>query len=77
MDEPGIRKSDPQVSSEDTIGDEESKPNSSGFKLTIIDDNSEPDAKCPIEGEMVKVHYTGTLEGGKEFDSSRKRQRPF
>jgi peptidylprolyl isomerase len=46
----------------------------SGVKIDIIKQGNGP---RPLPGQMVTVHYTGTLPGGKKFDSSRDRGQPF
>jgi peptidylprolyl isomerase len=46
----------------------------SGLKYV---DLQEGDGATPNTGQTVVVHYTGTLEDGTKFDSSRDRNRPF
>ena len=46
----------------------------SGLKYIVI---QEGDGASPQKGQNVTVHYTGTLEDGTKFDSSRDRNRPF
>ena len=46
----------------------------SGLKYIVIEEGN---GASPQKGENVTVHYTGTLEDGTKFDSSRDRNRPF
>ena len=46
----------------------------SGLKYVDI---TEGDGVTPERGQTVTVHYTGVLENGKKFDSSRDRNQPF
>ncbi|KAF3884679.1 MULTISPECIES: FKBP-type peptidyl-prolyl cis-trans isomerase [Nostocales] len=46
----------------------------SGLKYVELKEGT---GATPKTGQTVVVHYTGTLENGKKFDSSRDRNQPF
>ena len=46
----------------------------SGLKYVVINEGT---GAAPKTGQTVVVHYTGTLEDGTKFDSSRDRGQPF
>ena len=46
----------------------------SGLKYIELEEGT---GATPEPGQTVVVHYTGTLENGKKFDSSRDRNTPF
>lgn len=56
------------------MSDENAVTTPSGLKYVDI---QEGDGATPKAGQRVVVHYTGTLEDGTKFDSSRDRNRPF
>ncbi len=52
----------------------ETKTTPSGVKYETLKEGTGPEAKS---GQKIAIHYTGTLENGTKFDSSRDRGRPF
>jgi len=46
----------------------------SGLKYEVLKEGT---GETPKSGQTVSVHYTGTLEDGTKFDSSRDRGQPF
>ncbi|MFE4106407.1 FKBP-type peptidyl-prolyl cis-trans isomerase [Almyronema epifaneia] len=62
-------------SSEETLMPEENRVTTDSGLQYI--DLVEGTGASPQSGQRVTVHYTGTLEDGTKFDSSRDRNRPF
>ncbi len=62
----------------DSMADANSEANvvttPSGLKYIDLEEGT---GATPQPGQTVTVHYTGTLENGKKFDSSRDRNQPF
>ena len=55
-------------------GDSGSVTTASGLKYV---DLAEGDGPTPQPGQTIEVHYTGTLENGRKFDSSVDRGQPY
>ena len=70
----------PQLIAQNNISEEEpmdlsnAQTTESGLKYIIT---AEGNGASPQKGQNVTVHYTGTLEDGSKFDSSRDRKKPF
>ncbi|WP_445634162.1 Peptidyl-prolyl cis-trans isomerase [Nostoc sp. DSM 114161] len=58
----------------DTMSDANAVTTPSGLKYVEIKEGT---GATPERGQTVEVHYTGTLEDGTKFDSSRDRGQPF
>ncbi|WP_373527820.1 FKBP-type peptidyl-prolyl cis-trans isomerase [Nostoc sp.] len=63
-------------SNSNTMSDDDNKvvTTSSGLKYEVLNEGT---GAAPKTGQTVVVHYTGTLEDGTKFDSSRDRGQPF
>ena len=57
-----------------TMSDDNVVTTESGLKYKEIQEGT---GATPQKGQTVVVHYTGTLEDGTKFDSSRDRKQPF
>ncbi|BAY15475.1 FKBP-type peptidylprolyl isomerase [Nostoc sp. HK-01] len=68
-----ITKNDTLIAN-NTMSDKNVVTTSSGLKYVEIKEGT---GATPQSGQTVVVHYTGTLEDGTQFDSSRDRGRPF
>jgi len=58
----------------DTMSDANVVTTPSGLKYVEVKEGT---GATPQTGQTVEVHYTGTLEDGTKFDSSRDRGQPF
>jgi peptidylprolyl isomerase len=59
---------------QDTMTSENIVTTPSGLKYIELEEGT---GETPTKGQTVVVHYTGTLEDGTKFDSSRDRNSPF
>lgn len=57
-------------------GDETGKEVTTASGLKYVDEKL-GDGPSPQQGQVVSVHYTGTLQDGTKFDSSRDRNQPI
>ena len=62
------------MSDAQTTGGGQEQTTASGLRFIDYGGGSGPAARA---GDVVTVHYTGTLENGQTFDSSRDRNTPF
>lgn len=63
-----------ELGGEDQPQDEGGVTTASGLKYVVVEEGT---GATPKPGDLVKVHYTGTLEDGTKFDSSLDRGEPI
>lgn len=68
------RSPEPSTSLEDRYPGATIKTTDSGLQVIVVEEGTGP---APQTGDVVQVHYTGTLDDGTKFDSSYDRGQPF
>ncbi len=76
QNQPQIAQVTEKQPTSNTMSDDDNKvvTTPSGLKYVVL---TEGTGATPKTGQTVVVHYTGTLEDGTKFDSSRDRGQPF
>ncbi len=76
QNQPQIAQVTEKKPTSNTMSDDDNKvvTTPSGLKYVVL---TEGTGATPKTGQTVVVHYTGTLEDGTKFDSSRDRGQPF
>ena len=69
-----VNQKKPAPTKVNQMSDQDVVTTDSGLKYTEIKQGT---GATPKKGQTVTVHYTGTLEDGTKFDSSRDRGQPF
>ena len=69
-----VNQKKPAPTKVNQMSDQDVVTTDSGLKYTEIKEGT---GATPKKGQTVTVHYTGTLEDGTKFDSSRDRGQPF
>ena len=76
QNQPQIAQVTEKPTPSNTMSDDDNKvvTTASGLKYVVLNEGT---GAAPKTGQTVVVHYTGTLEDGTKFDSSRDRGQPF
>lgn len=69
-----LNQPQPALTKVNEMTDEKAITTDSGLKYVVLKEGT---GATPKKGQTVVVHYTGTLEDGTKFDSSRDRGQPF